>query len=181
MIAAGGPLRVKTLTMRTDRTDEARLRMMTERTPMSMSLTSSSFPDGGDIPQRHGKKIDNVSPELSWMGAPEETKSFALAFVDTHPIARGYVHWLVVDIDAATTSLPEGAGAGAMPPGSRELIPYAGPFPPSGTHAYELTVYALDTDTLALPANSHLEEFKARVKDHTLASAKIVGKFTKVT
>ena len=146
---------------------------------MTMSLTSSSFPDGGEIPQRYGKKVRNVSPQLSWSDAPPETRSFALALVDTHPIANGYVHWLVVDIDAATTSLPEGAADGAMPTGSRELTPYAGPFPPSGTHAYELTLYALDTETIALPANVPLEEFQARIADRTLANARMVGEFTK--
>jgi Raf kinase inhibitor-like YbhB/YbcL family protein len=146
---------------------------------MTMSLTSSSFSDGGDIPQKHGKRFDNVSPELSWTGAPKETKSFALALVDTHPIAQGYVHWLVVDIGAATTSLPEGAADGAMPTGSRELKPYAGPFPPSGTHEYELTLYAVDAETLAMPADVPLDDFKARIKDRTLATARIVGKFTK--
>jgi len=146
---------------------------------MTMSLTSSSFSDGGTIPQRHGKKVDNVSPQLSWTNAPAETKSFALAWVDTHPIANSYVHWLVVDLDPATTSLPEGAADGAMPAGSRELTPYAGPFPPSGTHTYELTLYALDTETLALTANVSLEELTATIKGRTLATARIVGQFTK--
>ena len=146
---------------------------------MTMSLTSSSFDDGGDIPQKHGKKVDNVSPELSWTGAPSEAKSFALALVDTHPVAKSYVHWLVVHIDAATTSLPEGAADGAMPTGSRELTPYAGPFPPSGTHEYELTIYALDAKTVALPSNASIDEFKARIKGRTLATARVVGKFTK--
>ena len=146
---------------------------------MTMSLTSSSFPGGGDIPQRHGKKVDNVSPQLSWTGAPKEARSFALAMVDTHPVAEGYVHWLVVDIDAATTSLPEAAADGAMPAGSRELKPYAGPFPPSGTHEYELTLYALDAKTLPLPPNVPLDEFEARIEDRTLATARIVGQFTK--
>jgi Raf kinase inhibitor-like YbhB/YbcL family protein len=146
---------------------------------MTMSLSSSSFPDGGDIPQKHGKKVDNVSPQLSWAGAPQEARSFALAMVDTHPIAKGYVHWLVVDIDAATTSIPEDAADGAMPTGSRELTPYAGPFPPSGTHDYELTLYALDAETLALPANVPLEKFNSEIKGRTLATARIVGRFTK--
>ena len=146
---------------------------------MTMSLSSSSFPDGGDIPQRHGKKIDNVSPQLSWAGAPTETRSFALAMVDTHPIAKGYLHWLVVDIDPATTSVPEDAADGAMPTGSRELQPYAGPFPPSGTHDYEITLYALDAETLALPANVPIETFNVEIKGRTLATARIVGKFTK--
>jgi Raf kinase inhibitor-like YbhB/YbcL family protein len=148
---------------------------------MTMSLASSSFADEGDIPDRHGKKFDNVSPQLSWTDAPKETRSFALAMVDSHPIARDYVHWLVVDIDAATTSLAEAAAHGAMPTGSRELRPYAGPFPPSGTHEYELTLYALDAETLDLPANAGLDELKARIQDRTLAAAQIVGRFTKKT
>jgi Raf kinase inhibitor-like YbhB/YbcL family protein len=147
---------------------------------MAMSLTSSSFSDGGEIPQQYGKKVDNVSPQLSWSDAPPETRSFALALVDTHPIAKGYVHWLVVDIDAATRSLPEGAADGAMPTGARELTPYAGPFPPSGTHAYELTLYALDAETMALPANVSLQEFRAGIKDRTIATARMVGEFTKM-
>jgi len=57
-----------------------------------------------DRARKHGKKIENVSPQLSWMGAPSETKSFALSMVDRHPVAGNYVHWLVVDIDAAVTS-----------------------------------------------------------------------------
>jgi Raf kinase inhibitor-like YbhB/YbcL family protein len=146
---------------------------------MSMSLSSSSFAEGGDIPQKHGKRADNVSPQLSWTGAPMEARSFALAMVDIHPIAKGYLHWLVVDIDAATTSLPEDAADGAMPTGSRELTPYAGPFPPSGTHEYELTLYALDAETLALPANVSLEKFNSEIKGRTLTTAQIVGRFTK--
>jgi Raf kinase inhibitor-like YbhB/YbcL family protein len=148
---------------------------------MTMSLTSSSFADEGDIPDRHGKKFDNVSPQLSWTDAPKETRSFVLAMVDTHPIARGYVHWLVVDIDATTTSLAEAAAHSAMPTGSRELRPYTGPFPPSGTHEYELTLYAVDVETLDLPANAGLDELKARIQDRTLAAAQVVGRFTKKT
>jgi Raf kinase inhibitor-like YbhB/YbcL family protein len=99
--------------------------------------------------------------------------------VDTHPVAQGYVHWLVVDIDPATLSIPEDAADGAMPTGSRELKPYAGPFPPSGTHEYEVTLYALDAEALALPANVPLETFNAEIRGRTLATARIVGKFTK--
>jgi Raf kinase inhibitor-like YbhB/YbcL family protein len=100
--------------------------------------------------------------------------------VDTHPVARGYVHWVVIDIEPAITSLPEDAADGAMPAGSRELTPYVGPFPPSGTHAYEFTLYALDVATLDLPASSSFDDFKAKIKDRTLATARIVGNFTKI-
>jgi phosphatidylethanolamine-binding protein (PEBP) family uncharacterized protein len=83
-----------------------------------MILRSSAFEDGQEIPQKHGKKIENVSPQLTWRDAPRGTKSFALAVVDRHPVARNYGHWLVVDIHAGTTSLKEGASGTGMPPAS---------------------------------------------------------------
>jgi phosphatidylethanolamine-binding protein (PEBP) family uncharacterized protein len=55
-----------------------------------MVLSSSNFKDGQEIPQRHGKKTKNVSPQLSWRGAPRNSRSFALSMVDTHPVAGGY-------------------------------------------------------------------------------------------
>jgi Raf kinase inhibitor-like YbhB/YbcL family protein len=103
-----------------------------------------------------------------------------LSVVDRHPVARDYVHWLVVDIDASVTSLEEGASGAAMPAGSREVRPYAGPFPPSGTHAYEFTLYALETDRLGLPRKVSLDAFAKAVEPHALATAKLVGRFTKV-
>lgn len=145
-----------------------------------MILDSSSFAYGQEIPQKHGKKLENVSPQLSWTDAPEDTKSFALSVVDRHPIAAGYVHWLVVDIDPDVTSLAEGAADEAMPSGSFEAEPYAGPFPPSGTHDYEFTLYALDTEHLDLPKNVSLEAFLDAAEPHTLAKARLVGKFTKI-
>jgi Raf kinase inhibitor-like YbhB/YbcL family protein len=143
-----------------------------------MQLTSSAFDQGQEIPQRHGKKIENVSPQLSWTDAPNGTKSFALSVVDRHPVAGNYVHWLVIDIPAAVTSLQEGAAGAAMPAGAREVKSYAGPFPPSGTHDYEFTLYALATDRLDLPENASLEEFAIAIEPNVLATATLVGKFT---
>jgi Raf kinase inhibitor-like YbhB/YbcL family protein len=145
-----------------------------------MVLRSSAFDDGQEIPQKHGKKINNVSPHLYWEDAPQGTKSFALSVVDRHPVAGNYVHWLVADIDAGVTSLKEGAAAVAMPARSREIKPYAGPFPPSGTHDYEFTLYALNTDRLDLPARTSLDAFTNAVEPHALATATLVGSFTKI-
>jgi len=143
-----------------------------------LTLHSSSFSDGQEIPQRHGKRAANVSPELSWDEAPPGTESFALAMVDTDPVARGYVHWLVADIEPGVNELPEGAAGGAMPRGASEVSPYAGPFPPSGTHDYELTLYALDTRRLDLPRDASAEEFATAVTPHTIETASLVGSFT---
>ena len=145
-----------------------------------MVLSSTAFEDGQEIPQKHGKKLVNVSPQLSWKGAPEATRSFSLSVVDRHPVAGNYLHWLVVDIDAGVTSLKETVSGAAMPAGSREVQPYAGPFPPSGTHDYEFTLYALGTDQLELPTKVSLDAFLKAVEPQTLATAKLVGKFTKI-
>jgi Raf kinase inhibitor-like YbhB/YbcL family protein len=144
-----------------------------------LSLQSASFGDGQPIPRRSGKKADNVSPELSWQDAPAGTESFALAMVDRDPVANNYVHWLVVDIDADTTELLEDAAAGALPIGSEEINPYAGPMPPSGTHDYEFTLYALSTPHIDLPASPSLEQFVDAIEPYTLDMANIVGTFTK--
>jgi Phosphatidylethanolamine-binding protein len=92
-----------------------------------MVLSSSAFEDAQEIPQRHGKKIANVSPRLSWKDAPSGTRSFALAMVDRHPVAGNYLHWLVVDIDAGATSLTEAASGAAMPPDRARGSPMPGP------------------------------------------------------
>jgi Raf kinase inhibitor-like YbhB/YbcL family protein len=151
-----------------------------ERNIDMMVLSSASFEEGQEIPQKHAKKIENVSPQLSWKDVPHGTKSFALAMLEKHHVARDYVHWLVADIDADTIAVKEGASGSAMPPESREIKAYVGPFPPSGTHDYEFTLYALRTDKLDLPKKVSLEDFVEAVKPNTLTTAKLVGKFTKV-
>jgi Raf kinase inhibitor-like YbhB/YbcL family protein len=144
-----------------------------------MRLSSSSFEDGQEIPRKHGKKFDNVSPQLSWTDAPPATRSFALSVVDWMSETRFYVHWLVVDLPADVASIAEGAvGDSLLPAGSLEAKPYAGPFPPSGTHTYEFTVYALDVPTLGIPKGTTLEAFTAAARTHVLAEAKLRGTFT---
>jgi Raf kinase inhibitor-like YbhB/YbcL family protein len=144
-------------------------------------LTSSAFDHGQEMAQKCGKKAENVSPPLAWEDAPEGTKGFAVALVDTHPVAGNYVHWLVDGIDPQRRSLEEGAagGPGGLA-GARELKPYVGPFPPSGTHDYEFTIYALDAQTLDLRGDAGLKEFTRAAEAHSLATATLVGKFTKL-
>jgi Raf kinase inhibitor-like YbhB/YbcL family protein len=144
-------------------------------------LRSSAFEDTHTIPPKYAKKGENVSPPLSWENAPQGTKSFALSIVDKLSVARYYVHWLVCDMSADITSLEEGASGNArMPAGSRELKAYVGPFPPSGTHNYEFTLYALKTEKLDLPEKVSLETFTKAVEQNSLATAKLVGKFARI-
>jgi Raf kinase inhibitor-like YbhB/YbcL family protein len=141
-------------------------------------LHSPAFDDGQEMAQKYGKKAENISPPLDWQGAPEGTRSFALSFVDLHPVARDYVHWLLTDISPQLSSLPEAVAS--KPPGWTEIKPYVGPFPPSGTHDYEFTLYALPNDRLGLQPGATLEAFRRAVEQRSLATATLIGKFTKI-
>lgn len=105
----------------------------------------------------------NISPQLSWVNAPKDTKSFAVTMYDPDaPTGSGWWHWVVFDIPANVTYLQSGAGSATsgkktMPTGARQSITdygtvgYGGPCPPEGHgfHQYIITVYALKTEKLA--------------------------------
>jgi Raf kinase inhibitor-like YbhB/YbcL family protein len=128
---------------------------------------------------------ENVSIPMGWAGVPAEAESLAMVFVDRHPIANEWVHWMAVAIPSDSTGVIEGASGTAMPAGSIELdntwgeTGYGGPEPPpgSGDHDYELIVYALDIGTLDLPQQNTYDEFESAVADHVLAQASWTGTF----
>jgi Raf kinase inhibitor-like YbhB/YbcL family protein len=108
----------------------------------------------------------NISPELSWVNAPAETKSFAITMYDQDaPTGSGFWHWVVVNIPANITELKPGAGntgSNLLPAGSLQSINdtgapgYQGPCPGEGEapHHYLITVYALKVVQLGTTANS---------------------------
>ncbi len=144
-----------------------------------MRLHSTSFEAGQEIPQRYGKRAENVSPHLAWDGVPAETRSYALTVIDHHPVANEYVHWVVVDLPADATELAEDAARTGLPAGAREAHPYEGPFPPSGTHEYDFMLYALDTEKTELPAGATEDDVLRATDGHVLASAQLLADFTR--
>lgn len=152
----------------------------------AMDLRSTAFADGGKIPQIYvmpGAGGKNLSLPLSWSGVPEGTQSFALSIVDPHPVARNWVHWLVINLPADLRSLEEGASGKKMPLGAVELnnswgkAGYGGPQPPPGTgdHPYVVTLYALKVAKLDLPPATSLAAFQKALEGKVLATAKITG------
>jgi Raf kinase inhibitor-like YbhB/YbcL family protein len=126
----------------------------------------------------------NVSPALSWTGAPKDTKSFAVSMYDPDaPTGSGFWHWWVANIPASVTSLPKGAGGGtALPAGAVQpkndfsLAGYGGPCPPKGKpHHYVITVYALKADKLDVDANASAAVFGFYVNANALAKATLIG------
>lgn len=127
-----------------------------------------------------------VSVPLEWGDEPAGTRSFLIEMVDHHPVARGWVHWLVADVPGSVHAIGEGAsGTPAMPQGALELpntggrIGYGGMQPPigSGVHDYEITVLALDVEHLGVNPGASLAEANAFAEGHVLDSAGMVGRF----
>ena len=118
------------------------------------TLSSSAFTDGGMIPAKHAQTGRDVSPALSWSGVPDSTRSFVLVVRDVDAaIGDGtdnVLHWMVWNIPATATSLPEGVAQGAMADGARQSSAtgpnYRGPAAPAGgpAHHYVFELYALD-------------------------------------
>jgi Raf kinase inhibitor-like YbhB/YbcL family protein len=155
-----------------------------------MWLESPAYRDGETIPARFATRQvaggEGLSVPLSWSDEPPGTGSFVLAMIDHHPIARGWVHWLVVDVPAGVHQLAEGASGGAaMPAGAIELagtadrIGYSGPQPPvgSGVHDYVITLYALDAQRVGVLAGSTWEDAREAMTGHVLGSAALLGRF----
>lgn len=131
----------------------------------AMTLTTTVWPDGGQIPARYSQAGEQVSPALTWTNAPAATVSFVVHML--HPdvaINRGtetQVHWLVWNIPGAAKGLAEGIPQGAQrPDGSRQISAtgpvYRGPgAPATGTlHHYTIEVYALDVMLEVQPATA---------------------------
>jgi hypothetical protein len=141
----------------------------------------------GSIPARYTCDSDDVSPPLAWDDAPNGTKSFALIVDDPDapdPAAPKmvYVHWVLYDIPASTSSLPEGATAKTLPAGTRQgkndfgKSDYGGPCPPIGRHRYFHKLYALDT-SLGDRGQLSKNELLAAIKGHVLGEAQLVGTY----
>jgi Raf kinase inhibitor-like YbhB/YbcL family protein len=108
-------------------------------------LISPSFAEGGAIPIKHSCDGQDLSPALSWDGAPKGTAMFALIVDDTD--AGGFIHWVAYNIAGGPGGgLAEGVPAAGPPQQGRNgfgRTGYGGPCPPSGTHSYRFTLYAL--------------------------------------
>jgi len=135
---------------------------------MTLSITSSAFSQGAPIPRDYTCDGANKQLPVAWSGAPDGTAELALTMDD--PDANGYVHWVVTGIPAEASSIE-----GQLPAGATSGQPYRGPCPPSGTHRYVLTIYALSAP-LGAPAST-AAQVKGAAADKTLATATLTGTY----
>ncbi len=142
-----------------------------------LKVSSPSFNEGGMMPSTFTCDGQNISPEISWEGLPEGTKSLALICDDPDAPGGYFVHWVVFNIPADTGGFEENAEVsdvaflGMTDYGRRG---YGGPCPPSGTHHYHFKVYALD---VMLEADRNIDKYDLldKMEGHILAKGELVG------
>lgn len=131
----------------------------------TFTLTSDDISDGRPLKNQQVSGImgaggEDASPQLSWSGFPEETRSFAVTVYDPDaPTASGFWHWAVANLPATCTDLPAGVGEGSVLPGDALTLVndagmrrYVGAAPPPGhgTHRYFVAVHAVKVEKLEL-------------------------------
>lgn len=152
---------------------------------MSFTLTSSAFKEGEMIPMKYTCDGADVSPPLAWSDPPEGTGSFALISDDPDAPVGTWVHWVMYNIPADVSELPEGV------PADKELksgavqgvndfrkFGYGGPCPPGGTHRYFFKLYALGTE-LNLNPGATKADVEEAVRGHILGEARLMGRYSR--
>jgi Raf kinase inhibitor-like YbhB/YbcL family protein len=151
---------------------------------MGFALTSSAFAAGAEIPQQYTCKGADMSPALSWNGAPANSASFALIMDDPDAPAGTWVHWVIWNVPANAHSLGEAVPKqGQLENGavqgrnSFHKTGYNGPCPPGGaTHHYFFRLYALDAK-LDLTDGANRASLDLAMKGHILAQTEYMGTF----
>jgi Raf kinase inhibitor-like YbhB/YbcL family protein len=148
-----------------------------------MKILSPAFEDGKKIPSKYTADGINVSPPLEWKSVPDETNSLALICDDPDAPAKTWVHWVIFNLPAHLTGLPENVSpVTVLPDGAKQgkndfgKIGYGGPAPPSGTHRYYFKLYALDTQ-LKCESIITKKELLAEMEGHILAEAQTIGTY----
>ena len=164
------------------------------RAGQRFSLASADLSRTAKIGERHvfngfGCSGQNVSPALSWSGAPAGTKSFAVTVYDPDaPTGSGWWHWVLYNVPASVTSLAAGAGSttpAALPAGATQGTTdfgskgYGGPCPPPGDkpHRYIFTVHALKVDRIEVPANATAALVGFELNANRLGSATFTARY----
>jgi len=152
--------------------------------PMNIQLASTAFANGQSIPQKYTCDGDDISPPLTWTGAPAGVKTFALITDDPDAPAGIWVHWVIYNLPPDATGLTEDTPkSDSLPNGAKQgvndfkNVGYGGPCPPPGkAHRYFFKLYALDT-TLDLPSGATKADLLKAMDGHVLAQGQLMGTY----
>jgi Raf kinase inhibitor-like YbhB/YbcL family protein len=146
---------------------------------MTITVSSTAFSDGGDIPRRYTCDGEDVSPPLSFAGIPSGAQELALLVDDPDAPGGTFVHWVAWGIDPSKAALAEGESASGAGTNGFRRRGYGGPCPPrGGPHRYVFTVFALSR-RLDLPAGASADDLRRAVSGAVLAEGRLVGRYAR--
>lgn len=143
-----------------------------------MRIASPSFENNDGFPPKFTCDGEETNPPLEFANIPRKARSLALVLRDPDAPSGTFIHWILWNIDPATETVK----SGELPAGARQgkttngKVEYVGPCPPSGTHRYIFTLYALDAK-LYLNEGADIEQFEGAISGHVLETAQIMAKY----
>ncbi len=151
---------------------------------VSFAIQTNAFSAGGMIPKKFTCDGSDVSPELTWSGAPAGTQAFALIVDDPDAPMGTWTHWITWDIPASVTKFAEGTPKNeTLADGTRQgkndfkRVGYNGPCPPPGKpHRYFFKLYALGAK-IDVKAGASRSELESAMKGKVLEQAEVMGKY----
>ncbi|MDR6176249.1 Raf kinase inhibitor-like YbhB/YbcL family protein [Nocardioides zeae] len=152
----------------------------------SFTVTSTDVTDGAPLKDDQVAAHGNTSPQLSWSGAPEGTKSYVVTCFDPDaPTPSGFWHWVLVDLPASVTSLDTGAAAGDLPEGAFHVRNdggehgFMGAAPPEGdqVHRYFFVVHAVGEEKLGVDESASPAVVSFNLAFKTLGRAIVTGTY----
>ncbi|RLJ70797.1 PBP family phospholipid-binding protein [Hydrogenivirga caldilitoris] len=151
----------------------------------NMKLESTAFKEGEVIPVKYTCEGIDVSPPITWSGAPAGTRSFVLIMDDPDAPIGTFTHWVVYDIPSDVggfaEDLPKVKEIEGIKQGLNDFgyIGYGGPCPPKGHgyHRYFFKLFALDIDNVGLPPGASRQQVEERMKGHILGEASFMGRY----
>jgi Raf kinase inhibitor-like YbhB/YbcL family protein len=156
-----------------------------EGNSMKLEIRSTAFDEGGSIPRKYTCDGTDISPPLSWMQPPEETKSLVLICDDPDAPMGTWVHWVLYGLSPDTLALPEDVPdkkevLGGARQGTNDFhkIGYGGPCPPGGTHRYYFKLYAIDSEP-GLNSGATKKEVLDSIEGHVLAEGQLMGRYSR--
>lgn len=152
-----------------------------------MQITTSAFHEGDEIPRQYTGEGADMSPPLRVEDVPSGTEALALIVDDPDAPSKTWVHWLVWDIPASRTAIPEDVpkeatvrvlGGARQGLNDFDDVGWGGPLPPPGhgVHHYRFTVLAL-RETLGLAAGADREALESAMAGKVLETARLTGTY----
>ncbi len=156
-----------------------------------MAIKSNDVANGKTLKQEQvfngfGCSGANISPQISWSGAPKDTKSFALTVYDPDaPTGSGWWHWVVFNIPKETNQLPLNYGSNTTNDGATQsrtdfgTYGFGGACPPQGDkpHRYIFTIHALKTDKIPLDKDASAAMVGFMLNANTIEKVSIIAKY----